>query len=109
MHYAGKKGFTSLASMRPAGKTINLWQLSELAGKLTAEKKAEKAGEKIIVDLQQLGYSKVLGTGSISHAVQVKVDKCSDGARKKIQEAGGEAILKAQPTRTQPTSTAPTK
>ncbi|MGA8904197.1 MAG: uL15 family ribosomal protein [Candidatus Bathyarchaeia archaeon] len=102
MHYAGKKGFTSIANMRPAGKTINLWQLSELADKLTAEKKAEKAGEKVIVDLKQLGFSKLLGTGSISRAVQVKVDKCSEGARKKIEDAGGEAVLRAQPTPTAP-------
>lgn len=90
MHYAGKKGFTSIANMRPAGKTINLWQLSELADKLTAEKKAEKAGEKVIVDLKQLGFSKLLGTGSISRAVQVKVDKCSEGARKKIERTPAE-------------------
>ncbi len=103
MHYAGKKGFTSIANMRPAGKTVNLWQLSELADKLSAEQKAEKAGEKVVVDLGQLGFSKLLGTGSISRAVQVKVDECSEGARKKIEKAGGEAVLKAQPTPTAPT------
>ena len=103
MHYAGKKGFTSIASLRPAERTINLWQLSDLVDKLSAEKKTEKTGEKVVVDLRQLGFSKILGTGSISRAVQVKVDECSEGARKKIKEAGGEAVLKAQPTPAAPT------
>ena len=103
MHYAGKKGFTSIASLRPAERTINLWQLSDLVDKLSAEKKTEKTGEKVVVDLRELGFSKILGTGSISRAVQVKVDECSEGARKKIKEAGGEAVLKAQPTPAAPT------
>ena len=103
MHYAGKKGFTSLAKMRPAERTANLWQLSEMVDRLLAEKKAEKAGEKVVVDLKQLGFKKLLGSGSISRAVQVKVEKCSEGALKKIKDAGGEAVLKTQPTPTAPT------
>jgi large subunit ribosomal protein L15 len=107
MHYAGKKGFTSIAEMRPAGRTVNLWQLSEMVDRLVAEKKAEKAGEKVVVDLKQLGFKKLLGSGSISRPVQVKVDECSEGALKKIKDAGGEAVLRAQPP--QPTPTATTK
>ena len=92
MHYAGKKGFNSLNNMRPSGRTLNLWQLSDLADKLVAEKKP-LAGEKLVLDLKELGFKKLLGTGSISRAVQVKIDQCSEGAFKKIKEAGGEAVL----------------
>jgi len=95
MHYAGKKGFTSLAEMRPRERTLNLWQLSELVEKLVAEK-ARPADEKVILDLKELGFKKLLGTGSISRAVQVKVDECSEGALKKLREAGGEAVLATQ-------------
>jgi ribosomal protein L15 len=101
MHYAGKKGFTSLAKMRAAEKTINLWQLTEIVDKLSSEKKT--AGEKVLVDLKQLGISKLLGTGSISTAVHVKVDQCSEGARKKIEGAGGELTLRVQPSSPAPT------
>jgi large subunit ribosomal protein L15 len=97
MHYAGKKGFTSLGNMRPSGRTLNLWQLSDLADKLVADKKPP-AGEKLVLDLKELGFKKLLGTGSISRAVQVKIDQCSEGALKKIKEAGGEAVLAKKAT-----------
>ena len=94
MHYAGKKGFISVAQKRPAGRTLNLWQLGEMVDMLVSEKKAQLAGQKVVVDLKQLGFEKLLGTGLISRAVQVKVDHCSDGALKKLKDAGGEAIVK---------------
>ena len=101
MHYAGKKGFTSLAEMRPRGRTLNLWQLSEMADKVVTGK-AQPAGEKVVLDLKELGFKKLLGAGSISRAVQVKVDECSESALKKIREAGGEAILATKATPSPP-------
>ena len=93
LHYAGKKGFVSLSQMRPSGPTLNLWQLSAVTEKLVNEKKAQLAGEKVIVNLKELGVRKLLGTGSISRAVQVTVGECSESALKKIKDAGGEAIV----------------
>ncbi len=98
MHYEGKKGFTSIADMHPAREILNLWQLSQIIDKLVSEKKAQQVGEKVVVDLKSLGFNKLLGSGSISRAVKVRVDKCSEGALKKIREAGGEAILKVPST-----------
>jgi large subunit ribosomal protein L15 len=98
MHYAGKKGFTSVAQKKPAGRALNLWQLGEMVDKLVSEKKAQLVGEKVVVDLKQLGFKKLLGTGSISRALQVKVDQCSEGALKKLKGAGGEAVLSTPPT-----------
>jgi len=91
MHYEGKKGFTPLSAKKGLGRTLNLWQLSEIVDKLIAEKKAQSAGEKILVDLRQLGYEKVLGSGSVSRAIQVNV-KCSETAAKKLKDAGGEIV-----------------
>lgn len=93
LHYAGKKGFVSIAQKRPSGRTLNLWQLSAMMDKLVTEKKAQLAGEKIIIDLKQIGVRKLLGTGSISRAVQVTVGECSESALKKIKDAGGDAIV----------------
>ena len=98
MHYAGKKGFTSIANKKRLRKTLNLWQLSEMVDTLVAEKKAQLEGQKVVVDLSQLGFGKLLGAGSISKAVQVRVDECSENALKKIKEAGGDAVLSAQAT-----------
>lgn len=93
MRYEGKKGFTSIALKKRQGGTLNLWQLSEIVDKLVSEKKAQLENQKVVVDLKQLGFRKLLGMGSISRAVQVKIDQCSEGALKKIKEAGGDAVL----------------
>ncbi len=89
----GKKGFTSIAQKSREGGTLNVSQLSEMVDKLVVEKKAQLENEKVVVDLGQLGFKKLLGVGSLSRPVRVKVDHCSESALKKIQEAGGEAIL----------------
>lgn len=92
MHYKGKKGFTPVSASKDPGRTLDLWQLSGLVDKLVAEKKAQLAGERVVVDLKELGFRKLLGSGSISRPVQVKVDECSEGAAKKLKEAGGELV-----------------
>ena len=93
MKYVGKKGFISVAQKRRAPLTMNLWQLSETVERLVLEKKAQFENQRVVVDLRQLGFKKLLGMGSISRPVQVKVDQCSESALKKIKEAGGEAVL----------------
>jgi large subunit ribosomal protein L15 len=92
MHYKGKKGFTAVAPLKSEGRTLNLIQLSSMIDRLTSEKKAQMAGDRIAVDLKELGFRKLLGAGSISRAVQVKVDECSESAAKKLKEAGGELV-----------------
>lgn len=69
-----------------------------MVDRLVSEKKAEQKDEKVLVDLKQLGFGKLLGTGSITRAVQVRVDECSEGALKKIRDAGGDAILRSAAT-----------
>jgi ribosomal protein L15 len=91
MHYEGKKGFTPVSAKHDIGRTLNLWQLSEIADKLVAEKKAQLSGEKVLLDLKQLGYTKLLGNGSVSRAIQVNVE-CSEAAAKKLKDAGGDVV-----------------
>lgn len=76
---------------------MNLIQLSGLIDHLTLENKVQMAGEKVVVDLKQLGFRKLLGAGSITRAVQVKIDKCSDAAAKKLKEAGGDLVNTVPP------------
>jgi len=92
MHYKGKKGFTPVMPVKDEGRTLNLIQLSSMVDRLASEKKAQMVGDKIAIDLKELGFRKLLGAGSISRAVQVKVDACSEAAAKKLKEAGGELI-----------------
>ena len=91
MHYEGKKGFIPISAKKGSERTLNLWTLGELVDRLVAEKKAQMVGDKVVVDLKQLGYEKVLGAGMVSRAIQVNV-KCSETAAKKLKEAGGEIV-----------------
>jgi large subunit ribosomal protein L15 len=93
MHYVGKKGFISVSQKQGEIKALNLRQLSAMVDRLVSQKKAKMEDQKVVVDLGEMGFEKLLGMGSISRAVRVKVDKCSASAVRKLKEAGGEAVL----------------
>jgi len=74
---------------RKEKKIINLKELEEIAAvRLSSKKKSQKT--RIFVDLEKMGYDKLLGEGKITIPVAVKVFSCSETALKKIEEAGGE-------------------
>jgi len=91
--FIGKIGFVSVAQKRRSGEVVNLWQLSEMVEKLMSEKKAQIQDQRVVIDLGQLGIRKLLGTGSVSKPLLVKVDRCSESATQKIKDAGGEVLL----------------
>ena len=100
MHYAGKKGFTSIPQKEHSERSINLIQLSNILDRLTREKKLQTENNIPVVDLRELGYSKLLGGGAMSQAVRVRVANCSKSALRKLEEAGGEAVTnKRLPTK----------
>ncbi len=70
-----KKGFSSL---KKKGRAINLDEINLLADK--------------DVDVVALGYSKVLGGGSLTKPLKIKAHLFSKKAKEKIQKAGGEAV-----------------
>ncbi|MEM2249206.1 MAG: uL15 family ribosomal protein [Candidatus Bathyarchaeia archaeon] len=90
--YFGKKGFTSPKSLRREEKVINVGELEEIA-----EKYGGKTEEgKILLDLEGLGYTKLLGVGKVTQPLVVKVASCSKSAAEKIEEAGGRVIVESQ-------------
>lgn len=91
-NYFGKKGFTSHKAIHQEINTINVGELDELAAKLSAEKVLEKKTGKIFLDLEKLGYDKLLGTGKIAQPILVKIASHSETANKKLEEAGGQIL-----------------
>jgi large subunit ribosomal protein L15 len=67
---------------------VNLKDLNQLM-------KYSKATEdgKVVLDLSELGYEKLLGAGRVDAVVSVKVKKASKSAKEKITEAGGEVLV----------------
>jgi large subunit ribosomal protein L15 len=78
--YFGKHGFTSPQSKHRIENTINLHKLDQLA-----------TGSSI--NLTELGYTKLLGTGKITKALTVQVKAASKSAQQKIEAAGGKLEL----------------
>lgn len=82
--YFQKKGFTSPKSLRQKTKTISVQQLDEMARSLP-DKQAES-----VIDLESMGFTKLLGSGKITMPLTVKVASCSESASRKIKDAGGQ-------------------
>ena len=78
--YFGKSGFTSPQSKHRIENTINLHKLDQLA-----------TGSSI--NLTELGYTKLLGTGKITKALTIQVPAASKSAQQKIEAAGGKLEL----------------
>jgi len=94
--YFGKKGFTSPKSLKQKINVINVGQLDELINKLTREKQLKKRGNNAFLDLDKMGYHKLLATGKITKPILVKVATHSENAAKKIEDAGGQILGKAE-------------
>jgi len=89
--YFGKKGFTSPKSLKRKVNAINVGILDEMAEKLSTKKKG-----KLFIDLESVGYTKLLGTGKVTKPLTVKVPSCSKSAAEKIKRAGGQILIGSQ-------------
>jgi large subunit ribosomal protein L15 len=90
--YFGKRGFTSPKSLRQKVRIINVGKLEEIAANIPEAKEKEN----VFMDLDSLGYTKLLGTGEIRKPLTVKVAFCSKSASEKVKAAGGEILAEVE-------------
>jgi len=83
----GKRGLGCLKGSRL--NAINLGELNEEVNRLLADGKAVNAEGKILINLTELGYDKLLGEGLTEKPLLIKVGRWSKSAAKKVEEAGG--------------------
>ena len=83
--YFGKSGFHSPQSIHRKEKTLNLSKLDQLANAEQSE-----------INLTEMGYTKLLGTGRITKALTVTVPACSKTAGEKVRSAGGKVIVETE-------------
>ena len=93
--YWGKKGFRSIQSLQYKTNAINVGNLRMLADKLEAEDQLEQKDGKIFLDLDKLGYTKLLGTGNVTESILLKISAHSASAAKKIEDAGGQILTQS--------------
>jgi large subunit ribosomal protein L15 len=89
-NYFGKKGFTSPKSLHQNIHVVNVGRLDQVAEGLPTEK------GKYFIDLETLGYEKLLGTGKVTKPLIVKAIFCSKSASQKIKDAGGEVLAETE-------------
>ena len=88
--YFRKRGFKS--ARHKEASTINVGELSELVSRLLKEKKALERRDGIHIDLEELGYDKLLGSGQASCPLIVTVASYSETALRKIDRAKGRIL-----------------
>jgi large subunit ribosomal protein L15 len=88
----GKYGFKRPKKSVSIFNTVNLDYLDEKAEELVEQGLAQKQKDKILIDVTELGFSKVLGKGKMTRSLIIKSPRFSHLAQKKIEEAGGEPV-----------------
>ena len=82
-------GFLPPSALEPKPATINVGELKDLAVKVIGDYGVKGGNE---LDLTALGIGKLLGRGSITVPLKVKVAYATSGAKEKIEEAGGSVV-----------------
>ncbi|MCK9151333.1 uL15m family ribosomal protein [Methanobacterium alcaliphilum] len=89
----GKYGFKRPLKSINEVNTVNLSYLDEKSEQLLEKGLATKENDVIVIDVTDLGYNKVLGQGKLTKPLNIKAPVFSASAERKIQEAGGEALI----------------
>ncbi|MFP3227322.1 MAG: uL15 family ribosomal protein [Caldisphaera sp.] len=91
-NWYGAKGFVPIRNRLLHEKNeISLKDLDELAYDL--KKIGNLEGDKVVVNLTEMGYDKLIADGKIYEKVKVIVKEATKKATEKVREAGGEVLV----------------
>ena len=88
----GAHGFKRPQTVVMANNAINLKVIEESAAEWVNQGNASKKGKIVSIDLKEMGYDKLLGTGVPSQAYKITINAASAKAVEKVEAAGGEVI-----------------
>ncbi len=91
--YFGKHGFVP-QNTKECICAINLRDVEDKLPVWLEEKHAKQEAGTIILDLEEVGYNKLLSTGRLTKKIKITVAKATTGAAEKIKAAGGELVVK---------------
>ncbi|MBN2111515.1 uL15 family ribosomal protein [Candidatus Woesearchaeota archaeon] len=89
--YFGKFGFKK-KNIQVKIKAITIKTVDQMIEKWAKMKLAEEKGGVVAVDLEKIGYNKLLSNGKISKKIKISVPYASAKAVEKIKSAGGEIV-----------------
>src|SRR3989344_5002408 len=95
--YFGKHGFIS-KTPKVKIKDVNVMYIEQHISKFISEKLISKDGTSYSVDLEKLGFNKLLGDGRVSMKFRINAPYASKSAVEKVKKAGGEVtgLLEAE-------------
>ena len=85
--YLGRTGFSPKNTVKIVA--INIRDLEVQIDAFVAQKLAKKSGEMYSIDLEDIGYNKLLGAGKATKKMEIKSAYASASAVEKINAAGG--------------------
>ncbi len=89
--YFGKHGFVSRQK-----KTVVIITLRDVEDKIPnwlADKKIQQDGGAFTINLEEMGYTKLLSTGKVTKKIKITIPEASAGCQEKIKAAGGELVV----------------
>lgn len=84
VHQLGERGFTPHGSREQNG--INLRDIDQRIEDFVEEGVAEETDDGYVFYSSEAGYEKVLGGGRISDNIEVRAEKFSDSAKRKLED-----------------------
>lgn len=90
-NYFGKHGFVS-KTPKVRKNPINISTIEQHINKFISNNSIKKENDFYIIDLEKLGFNKLLGDGTVSTKLKIKTPYASKTAVEKVKEAGGEII-----------------
>ena len=85
-------GFKRPKSLVRRDIIINIGVINEKINELSLAGIAKEDNGKFNINLDELGYDKLLGGGVVNVPLIITVNSCSSAARKKVADAGGEVL-----------------
>ena len=94
----GKRGFKRPQDITRIYQvnTINIKDLDQKIDNFVLDNRAKKSGNSYSINLNELNIQKVLGRGKINKSINITVNKASQKAIEKIENAGGKITLLSQ-------------
>lgn len=89
--YFGKHGFTHMGAVHH--KSVNVGFLDQNIEKFVKSNDAKLQGSAFVVNIADLGFDKLLGTGKVTRKLMITAEYASSGAVEAVKAAGGEVII----------------
>ena len=87
--HIGRSGFKRPLKIMTKENVINVKDIDLRVDAYLKEGIAEKKGDVIVINLEPLGVTKVLGEGRVTRVLDVRAPRFSESAVQKIEEKGG--------------------